>query len=77
LRWHFLTSRYKESELQNERLRRNAGIPTKPSTSSLRILELLQTKNNPQSIHTQPNSIQPTGLGTSAARILTLLNKNQ
>jgi germacradienol/geosmin synthase len=76
LQWHLSTTRYKESELQNERLRSKTsiGFPTGLGTSTARIGVLLkanQMKTITESI--QSVTTQNNGLGTSAIRIVELL----
>ena len=77
LQWHCVVDRYKEPELQNERLRRSIATPTGFKTSTTSVAHLLKTvKPNTTWIAPQKmTAISPTGLGTSAAHIAELLNK--
>ncbi len=79
LQWHRMVDRYKESELQNERLRRSMPITTGGlGTSAARIGTLLKARKTKtmtesvQSVITENN-----GLGTSAIRIVAMLKANQ
>jgi germacradienol/geosmin synthase len=78
LLWQQTVDRYKESELQNERLRRSITVPTGGlGTSAARIGTLLKagkTKTITESV--QSVTTENNGLGTSAIRIVEMLRAN-
>jgi len=80
LQWHSMTNRYKEAELQNERLRSKTsiGFPTGLGTSAARIGTLLKAGKTKTITESVP-SVTPenNGLGTSAIRIVEMLKANQ
>jgi len=80
LEWHSMTNRYKESELQNERLRSKTsiGFPTGLGTSAARIGTLLKAGKTKTITESVPSvTTENNGLGTSAIRIVEMLKANQ
>ena len=76
LQWHLVTNRYKESELQNERLRRSITAHTGLGNSAAQIPALLKMAKTKITTESKP-STQNNKLGTSAMRILEMLKANQ
>jgi len=80
LQWHSMTNRYKEAELQNERLRSKTsiGFPTGLGTSAARIGTLLKAGKTKTITESVPSvTTGNNGLGTSAIRIVEMLKANQ
>lgn len=78
LQWHLTVDRYKEAELQNERLRSKTsiGFPSGLGTSAAQIPALLKMAKTKITTESKP-STQNNKLGTSAMRILEMLKANQ